>query len=90
MNFSEALKILNIEDYGERIFKSSSTGELSHLWDYMTIAETLNSEGRAFFREWFISAVEQAEKKWSRPESIYQHVLKVFNESIKRDEEKKK
>ena len=82
MNFKEALETLNIDDYGERIFNSSSTGELGHLSDYIEIAEILNSKGHAFFRKWFISVVEDAEKKWSRPESIFQHILRVFNESI--------
>jgi len=35
VNFQEALKILNIEEYGERIFRSNSHGELFHCIDYI-------------------------------------------------------
>ena len=41
MEFKEALKILKIEDYGERIFNSNSRGELSHLYVYGQYAQTL-------------------------------------------------
>lgn len=38
MSFREAVRILNIEDFGERIFHSNSHGELFHLVDYIAIA----------------------------------------------------
>ena len=37
MNFEEALKKLNIEDYKEAIFNSNSHGELFHLMDYILL-----------------------------------------------------
>ena len=65
MTFKEALKILNIEDYGERIFNSNSHGELMHLVDYITLAKALPDP--APFREWFVSVVKEAERTWERP-----------------------
>jgi hypothetical protein len=81
MNFKDAIKKLNIEDYGERIFNSNSRGELFHLKDYILIAETI--EDTSWFREWFIAIVKEAEEKWERPESIFQHILKLLTEEIR-------
>ena len=81
MNLEEALKKLNIEDYGERIFNSNSHGELIHLFDYIVIAETLDDA--TWFRRWFISAVKYAEENWKRPESIFQHIPQMLIESSK-------
>ena len=39
MTFKEALKILKIEDYGERIFNSNSNGELSNHYIYVQNAK---------------------------------------------------
>lgn len=83
MTYGNALKILNIEDYGERIFHSNSHGELFHLWDYMVIAKDIeHMEDKSWFREWFIDMVKQAEEKWNRPESIFQHIGKLFIELV--------
>jgi hypothetical protein len=76
MSFKEALKILNIEDYGERIFSSNSHGELFHLADYIMLAKSLPETG--WFREWFIKVVEKAEKEWQHPEYVFQHILKTL------------
>jgi len=75
MNFKEALKKLNIEDYGDRIMKSNSCGELFHIWDYFEYAK---QEDTSWFRELFESAVEMAEKNWTRPESVFQHIPQIF------------
>lgn len=80
MTFNEALKKLNIEDYGDRIFNSNSHGELFHCWDYITIAEHFTDV--SWFRPWFVRLVERAEKEWKRPESIFQHIPKALQESI--------
>lgn len=80
MTFKEALKILNIEDYGERIFNSNSHGELSHLMDYIQIAEV--GGDLSWFRDWFVDVVKAAEKNWERPESIFQHIPRVLGETI--------
>ena len=61
MNFQEALKVLNIEDYAERIFKSNSHGELFHLQQYFTLAETFKDDSK-WFREWFEAVVKFAER----------------------------
>ena len=82
MTVGEALKKLNIEDYGERIFNSNSHGELHHLFDYVIIAESL--EDVSWFRDWFIEVVSWAEKNWKRPESVFQHVPRLLEEAIKR------
>ena len=79
MSFKEALKKLNIEDYGERIFNSNSHGELMHLMDYIMLAQAIPDP--SWFREWFIKVVEMAEKEWSRPESVFQHTPKILSNS---------
>ena len=80
MNFKEALKILNIEEYEERIINSNSHGELFHIFDYVKIAEYYKNKDKdiSWFRERFIDVVNQAEEEWDRPESIFQHVLKIL------------
>lgn len=79
MTFKEALKVLNIEDFGERIFNSNSRGELVRLVQYGQIAGILEKSGEInVFRDWFLRLVEMAESKWKRPESIFQYVLEFF------------
>ena len=80
MTFGEALKKLNIDDYGERIFNSNSHGELFHLLDYITIAESVSDA--SWFREWFIVMVEFAEANWKRPESVFQHMPRMLQETL--------
>jgi hypothetical protein len=75
MNFLEALQKLKIEDYAERIFNSNSHGELMHLRDYIVLAE--HCEDADAFRAWFVSVVQYAEQHWNRPESIFQHILRM-------------
>jgi hypothetical protein len=82
MTFKQALKKLNIEDYGERIFNSNSHGELFHLADYILLAETA-PEDISWFREWFIWIVEMAEKYWKRPESVFQHIPRCLEDTYK-------
>ncbi len=77
MNFKEALKKLDIEDYSKKIFSSSSTGELFHLEQYIVIAEDLKNED-GWFRDWFEGVIKFAEDKWGRPDSVYQHVLTIL------------
>jgi hypothetical protein len=79
MTFGEALKKLNIEDYGERIFNSNSHGELFHLMDYFALAEL---EHMAWFRAWFIEIVLWAEQHWERPESVFQHIPQLLQDTI--------
>jgi hypothetical protein len=81
MNFQEALKILGIEDYSERIIKSNSHGELFHLQQYFELAQIFKDNSE-WFREWFENVVMFAEKKWERPESIFQHINKILVYSI--------
>jgi len=90
MTFKEALKILKIEDYGERIFNSNSRGELSHLYVYGQYAQMTKDAGKEdslMFRKLFVAAVEKAEKTWERPESVFQHIEKVLNEQIELKED---
>ncbi len=79
MNFKEALEKLNIQEYSERIFNSSSTGELFHLMDYMQLAEL---EDVSWFKCWFCEVVKYAEREWDRPESVFQHVPRLLKESL--------
>lgn len=50
MKFREALRKLGIEDYHDRIFNASPTGELYHLWGYAELAEKLGTGPLAAFR----------------------------------------
>ena len=79
MRFKDALKKLDIEDYGERIFSSNSHGELFHVMDYIAIAKTFDDT--SWFREWFEEVVEWAEKEWEHPEHIFQHIIRCLKES---------
>ena len=83
MTFKEVLKKLNIEDYAERIWNSSSRGELFFISDYFHFAK-LDDVG--WFREWFESVVKMAEENWSRPESVFQHIPEIFDDWIKYSE----
>lgn len=78
MTFKDALKKLNIEDYADRITKSNSRGELFHLVDYIFIAE--NVKNPELFREDFEDIVKYAEENWKRPESVFQHILKILTQ----------
>ena len=79
ISFDEALKILNIEDYKDRIWNSNSHGELFHLYDYVVIAQIAQEQNLTNkFREWFIGLVKWAEENWNRPESVFQHVPKLM------------
>ena len=90
MTFKEALKILKIEDYGERIFNSNSKGELFHLYVYVQYAQMTKEarqEDATMFRKLFVSAVEKAEKTWERPESVFQHLHTVISEELNQNED---
>lgn len=71
--FKQALKILNIEDYEDRIWRSNLHGELFHLQDYILLSKLEYTEP---FRGTFIKIVTLAEATWERPESVFQHILK--------------
>lgn len=79
MSFLDALKKLDIEDYGERIWSSNSHGELLHIADYVDFARMNDVSG---FRKWFVGVVAWAEKEWERPESIFQHIPKIMDHDI--------
>ena len=83
MTFDEALKILDIEDYREAIMTSNSHGELSHLLDYIMIATICKKKKLEWFRFMFLESVRMAEERWSRPESIYQHMPRIMHEISK-------
>ena len=86
MSFKEAIKKLDIEEYGERIFNSNSHGELIHLYDYILIAESFTDV--SWFKDWFGKVVTFAENNWARPESIFQHILKLLKREINNQKEK--
>lgn len=79
--FGEALKKLDIEDYGEKIFHSNSHGELIHISDYIHLANLSND--MTWFRNWFIRIVNSAERTWKRPESVFQHIFRILREVLK-------
>jgi hypothetical protein len=78
MTLQEALTKLGIEDYGERIFNSNSHGELFHLNQYVQLANELKGLETGWFRGWFESVVNEAKETWQRPESVYQHIRRVW------------
>lgn len=82
MTFKQALKKLNIEDYGERIFNSNSHGELIHLMDYIQMAQNIKGHGKEF-RTLFEICVEYTKENWSRPESCYQHMPRLMHDFAK-------
>ena len=53
MTLREALRKLGIEDYHDRIFNASPTGELYHLWGYAELAQKLDQKHLDDFREHF-------------------------------------
>jgi len=80
MTFNQALKKLDIEDYGHAIWHRNSHGELFHIADYIWLAEACGEPD--WFREWFEDNVEMAKKHWERPESIYQHIREILVEEV--------
>ena len=79
MGINEALDILDIADYYPRIYGSNSHGELTHLEDYVIIAEAIGQDAE-WFRPWFRSTVALAEARWDRPESVFQHIARLLKE----------
>ncbi len=82
MDFYEALKILDIEDYADRIWNSNSHGELFHINQYIHIAEVFK-DNHAWFRGWFEDIVEYADHYSDRPASIFQHIDKILIQTLK-------
>lgn len=80
MKLKEALEILGIKEYDEKIFKSSSKGELAHLNDYFILAKEIGKT--SWFRPWFEERVKEAEENWERPKSVFQHIRKMFIEDL--------
>ena len=76
MTFNEVLKKLDIEDFADRIYNSNSHGELFHLYDYFQLASL--SDDMTWFRPIFLDIVKQAEEKWDRPESVFQHIPEIL------------
>ena len=60
MTFNESLEILGIEEYRERIYNSSSTGELFFIKQYFDMAEFVGKTD--WFPDAFKLIVEYAEK----------------------------
>jgi hypothetical protein len=79
MTFEESLEKLGIQDYAERIFNSSSTGELFFIGDYIWIAGWFDGgDDLKWFRPWFEGVVAEAGRKWKRPESVFQHMPRIL------------
>ena len=80
-NLDEALRILNISDYKERILNSNSHGELFHVYQYIELAQIFKHVPHNF-RDWFVAVVSFAEKEWQRPESVFQHITTLLNHAL--------
>lgn len=77
MTVGDALKKLGIEEHAEKIVGSNSHCELGHLIGYCEIAVAADDTVKDWFPEWFDGVVEAAQG-WTRPESIYQWIPKLF------------
>jgi len=77
----DILELLDIKDFEDRIYNSNSRGELFHLLDYVMIAKCFKGD-LSWFRGWFLEVVKFAEKNWERPESIFQHIPKMLEETL--------
>lgn len=82
MSFNDALQVLGIEDFSDEIVHSNSRGELFHCYDYIQIASLRGD--KSWFRPWFLSIVKQANENWTRPESVYQHMVAILKEQYQR------
>tara|TARA_R110000744_G_scaffold206883_1_gene325503 strand:- start:242 stop:508 length:267 start_codon:yes stop_codon:yes gene_type:complete len=81
MEFKEALEILGIEKYSERIINSNSKGNLFHIPEYYFLAKDIDNKNN-WFAGWFEAVVNSAEENWERPESVFQHIAKILSEQI--------
>ena len=81
MTYIEALQTLGIEEYAQRIWNSNSHGELFHISQYFDLAKQIGKT--EWFPKWFNDIVKQAEKTWERPESVFQHIIKIYNISLR-------
>jgi hypothetical protein len=77
ISFKDAVKILGIEDYSERIWNSHSCGELFHIYKYIRLATIIKDSPSALivFKKHFEEAVQIANKEWQRPQSVFQHII---------------
>ena len=82
MTFKKICDELGIGKYAERIFNSNSHGELFHLHDYVVILEWANrdSKFKDSFPSWFEGVVKWADDTWERPDSVFQHIVKLLEE----------
>jgi hypothetical protein len=88
MNFIEALQILGIQKYAERIWHSNSHGELFHLHQYFVLAKLFKDDKVLLnnFPEWFERVVKCAEENWERPESVFQHIQEIIVKELEREQ----
>lgn len=84
MKFQKVCDKLGIGKYAERIFHSNSHGELFFIYDYMGFLEIAEKDESfaEWFPKWFESVVEWAEKEWQRPDSVFQHMPKLMQETL--------
>ena len=84
MTFIEALKILGIEEYADRIINSNSRGELFHLEQYYKLAKIF-PDNKEWFSPMFKDIIKHAEDTWKRPESVFQHIITILLDTIQYD-----
>ncbi len=87
MSFQESLKILGLESYESRIVNSNSHGELFNIADYVWLADSAKKVNDPMYVEFLKivikCCIEFCEKNWSRPESMWQHMPRLIDETIK-------
>lgn len=75
-------------EFGDKIFRSNSHGELFHLEQYFHLAK-LAQEDKVFkeqFPKIFKDIVDQANEKWERPQSVYQHIITILKNNLQTNE----
>lgn len=86
MNIAQVCEELGIPEYAERIWHSSSTGELYHVLDYHQMLEACkNAEEKLLIGRCIKIVVEWAEENWSRPESVFQDMPRMIHETFKQE-----
>jgi hypothetical protein len=76
LTFEEVLQILGISEYETAIMNSNSHGELFFIEQYYRLASIIGKT--LWFSRWFKMKVRHAKLHWKRPESVYQHLIKLL------------
>lgn len=73
-----AVERLKLSEYWERIFNSSSRGELWFLEKYIRLNAAVKDDDIDEIKGFFDVAIKEIEETWERPESMWQHPEKMI------------